>query len=154
MTDPVAVLGAVDSPDAGTRVRELLHLLEHGGLGIDPVYSLAGGTSPPGPAYRAPSATATSSTACEMALLGPFVHVPEVLAHRTFEAVSSIGLTRNFLQREHAILCVARSASSLTAHRARACASPWSASRRESTLTASAGAPAHYGPGWREHRPG
>ena len=54
---------------------------------------------------------------------GPFVHVPEVLAHRRFEAVSRIGISRNFLQREHAILCVARATSGLTTRsRLRVCA--------------------------------
>lgn len=122
VTDTLAVLGAVSSSDAGTRVRQLLHVLEHGGLGIDPVYSLARRDVAARTGLQGSLRDGDFVYACEMALLGPFVHVPEVLAHRTFEAVSSIGISRNFLQREQAILCVARAASDLPARsRARLC---------------------------------
>ena len=154
VTDPVAVLGAVDSPDAGTRVRELLHLLEHGGLGIDPVYSLARRDVAARTGLQGSIRDGDFVYACEMALLGPFVHVPEVLAHRTFEAVSSIGLTRNFLQREHAILGVARSASSLTVpSRARLCVALVGFTAREHAhgLRRRSRALRAW---WREHRPG
>ena len=50
---------------------------------------------------------------CEMALLGPFVHVPEVLAHRRFEP-KRIGISRNFLQREQSILYVSRATKGLS----------------------------------------
>jgi glycosyltransferase involved in cell wall biosynthesis len=122
VTDPVAALGGVRSPDAATRVLELLHVLEQGGLGLDPVYSLARREVAARTGLQGSIRDGDFVYACEMALLGPFAHVPEVLSHRMFEAVSSIGTTRNFLQREHAILCVARSARPLSKRsRARLC---------------------------------
>jgi hypothetical protein len=51
---------------------------------------------------------------CELALLGPFVHVPEVLAHRRLLPVSRSGRSRNIGQREQSIICVARATKSLT----------------------------------------
>ena len=121
--DPVRALGNVSSADPGTRVRELLYLLERGGLGIDPVYSLVRRDVAARTGLQGSIRDGDFVYACEMALLGPFVHVPEVLAHRRFEAVSRIGISRNFLQREHAILCVARATSGLDhGSRLRVCA--------------------------------
>jgi hypothetical protein len=48
-----------------------------------------------------------------MALLGPFAHVPDVLAHRRFEP-TRIGYSRNFLQREKSILYVGRATKGLS----------------------------------------
>ena len=112
VTDPIR-LGAVDSPDPATRVRTLLHVLEHGGLGIDPVYSLARRDAAARTGLQNTLRDGDFVYACEMALLGPFVHVPEVLSHRRFVAASHTGNSRNFLQREHAILCVARATQGL-----------------------------------------
>jgi glycosyltransferase involved in cell wall biosynthesis len=112
VTDPIR-LGAIDSPDAATRVRTLLHVLEHGGLGIDPVYSLARRDAAGRTGLQNSIRDGDFVYACEMALLGPFVHVPEVLSHRRFVAASHTGSSRNFLQREQAILCVARATKGL-----------------------------------------
>ena len=89
VNDPVPVLGAVDSPDAGTRVRELLHLLQNGGPRHRPrlLPRTAGRRRRTG--LQGSIRDGDFVYSCEMALLGPFVHVPEVLAHRRFEAVSS-----------------------------------------------------------------
>ena len=83
VNDPIPVLGGVDSPDAGTRVRALLHLLQNGGhLGIDPVYSLVRRDVAARTGLQGSIRDGDFVYSCEMALLGPFVHVPEVLAHR------------------------------------------------------------------------
>ena len=124
VNDPVPILGGVDSPDAGARVRALLHLFQNGGhLGIDPVYSLVRRDVAAQTGLQGSIRDGDFVYSCEMALLGPFVHVPEVLAHRRLLPVSRIGISRNFLQREQSIVCVARASKSLTTRsRARVCA--------------------------------
>jgi glycosyltransferase involved in cell wall biosynthesis len=112
VTDPIR-LGSVDSHDPATRVRTLLHVLEHGGLGIDPVYSLARRAAAARTGLQNSIRDGDFVYSCEMALLGPFVHVPEVLSHRRFVAASDTGISRNLLQREQAILCVARATKDL-----------------------------------------
>jgi glycosyltransferase involved in cell wall biosynthesis len=132
LNDPVTVLGGVDSPDAGTRVVALLRLFEKGGLGIDPVYSLARRDAAAKTGLQGSIRDGDFVYSCEMALLGPFVHVPEVLAHRRFEPVSAIGISRNFLQREQAILCVAKASEGLaTRSRLRVCAALMGFAARE-----------------------
>jgi glycosyltransferase involved in cell wall biosynthesis len=124
VNDPIPILGAVDSPDAGTRVRALLHLLQNGGhLGIDPVYSLARRDVAARTGLQGSIRDGDFVYSCEMALLGPFVHVPEVLAHRRLLPESRTGISRNFLQRERAIVCVAKASKGLTtSSRLRVCA--------------------------------
>jgi len=112
--DPIPALGAVDSNDPATRVRALLNLLYRGGLGIDPVYSLARRDATAQTGLQDSIRDGDFVYSCEMALLGPFVHVPELLAHRRFEPVSGIGNSRNFLQREQSIVHVARAARNLS----------------------------------------
>ena len=105
VNDPIPVLGGVDSADAGTRVRALLHLLQNGGhLGIDPVYSLVRRDVAAQTGLQGSIRDGDFVYSCEMALLGPFVHVPEVLAHRRLLPVSRIGISRNIFQREQSIL--------------------------------------------------
>jgi glycosyltransferase involved in cell wall biosynthesis len=125
VNDPIPILGGVDSPDAGTRVRALLRLVQDGGhLGIDPVYSLARRHVAAQTGLQGTIRDGDFVYSCEMALLGPFVHLPEVLAHRRLPPVSRAGVSRNFLQREQSIVCVARAAKSLPARsRIRVCAS-------------------------------
>jgi len=113
VSDPVRALGAVDSKDPATRLRALLHLLEKGGLGIDPVYSMVRRDVAAQTGLQGSIRDGDFVYSCEMALLGPFVHVPEVLAHRRFFADSHIGISRKFLQREQSILCVARASRGL-----------------------------------------
>ncbi len=123
MNDPVPVLGGVDSPNPDTRVRALLHLFQNGGLGIDPVYSLVRRDVAAQTGLQGSIRDGDFVYSCEMALLGPFVHVPEVLAHRRFVPVSQIGISRNILQREQSILGVARASKGLpTRSRIRVCA--------------------------------
>jgi glycosyltransferase involved in cell wall biosynthesis len=125
LNDPIPELGGVDSPDAGARLRTLLHLLQNGGhLGIDPVYSLVRREVAARTGLQGSLRDGDFVYSCEMALLGPFVHVPEVLAHRRLLPESRIGISRNFLQREQSIVCVARASKGLTARsRARVSAS-------------------------------
>ena len=124
VNDPIPILGGVDSPDAGTRVRALLHLFQNGGnLGIDPVYSLVRREVAAQTGLQGSIRDGDFVYSCEMALLGPFVHVPEVLAHRRLPSESRIGISRNVFQREQSILCVARASKSLTTRsRIRVCA--------------------------------
>jgi glycosyltransferase involved in cell wall biosynthesis len=115
LNDPIPVLGGVDSPDAGTRVRALLDLIQNGGrLGIDPVYSLARRDVAAKTGLQGSIRDGDFVYCCEMALLGPFVHVPEVLAHRRLLPVSRTGISRNIGQREQSIICVARASKGLT----------------------------------------
>ena len=97
VTDPVSVFGGVDSPDPGTRVRALLDLFRKGGLGIDPVYSMARRDVAARTGLQGSIRDGDFVYSCEMALLGPFVHVPEVLAHRPFVLGSQTKNSRNFL---------------------------------------------------------
>jgi glycosyltransferase involved in cell wall biosynthesis len=114
VNDPVLRLGGVDSADPVTRVRHLLHLLQNGGhLGIDPVYSLVRRDAAATTGLQQPIRDGDFVYSCEMALLGPFVHVPEVLAHRRLLPYSRLKVSRNFLQREHSILLVAQASKGL-----------------------------------------
>ena len=123
VNDPIPVLGGVDSPDPATRVRSLLHLTWKAGLGIDPVYSLVRRDVAARTGLQGSIRDGDFVYSCEMALLGPFVHVPEVLAHRRLLPVSRTGISRNFLQREQSIVCVARASKGLsTRSRLRLCA--------------------------------
>ena len=63
VNDPIPVLGGVDSPDAGTRVRALLHLFENGGTSESTRSThWYGGTSLHRRAFKAPFVTGTSCT--------------------------------------------------------------------------------------------
>jgi glycosyltransferase involved in cell wall biosynthesis len=120
--DPIPKFGGVDSRDPGARVRSLLHLIRVGGLGIDPVYSMVRRDVAAKTGLQGSIRDGDFVFACEMALLGPFVHVPELLAHRRLLPASRIGISRNFLQREQSIVCVARASEGLAARsRARLC---------------------------------
>ena len=112
VSDPIHAFGRVDSPEAGDRVRTLLHLLQHGGLGIDPVHSLARREVAARTSLQPQIRDGDFVYSCEMALLGPFVHVPEVLAHRRFEPARTAS-SRNFLQREQSIFYVGRATKGL-----------------------------------------
>jgi glycosyltransferase involved in cell wall biosynthesis len=124
VNDPIPILGGVDSPDAGTRVRALLHLFQNGGhLGIDPVYSLVRREVAAQTGLQGSIRDGDFVYSCEMALFGPFVHVPEVLAHRRLLPANRLGISRNIFQREQSILCVARASKILTTRsRIRVCA--------------------------------
>jgi glycosyltransferase involved in cell wall biosynthesis len=123
VNDPISVFGAVNSADPAGRVRQLLRQFEKGGLGIDPVYSLVRRDVAAQTGLQGSIRDGDFVYSCEMALLGPFVHVPELLAHRRFVSVSHVGIKRNFLQREQSILCVAKASHGLTLRaRAQVCA--------------------------------
>jgi glycosyltransferase involved in cell wall biosynthesis len=124
VNDPISNLGGVDSPDAVTRVRALLHLFQNGGhLGIDPVYSLVRRDVAAQTGLQNAIRDGDFVYSCEMALLGPFVHVPAVLAHRRLLLVNRLGISRKFFQREQSIYYVARASRSLpTRSRIRVCA--------------------------------
>ena len=100
-----------------------------------------GGTSRHRPAYKAPSATATSCTRARWrssARLSTYRRSWRIADW----AVSRIGLSRNFLQREQSILCVARSKSLTARSRARLCAALVGFAAREHA----------HGPAARAHR--
>ena len=124
VNDPIPLLGGVDSPDPETRVRALLHLVQRGGsLGIDPVYALVRRDVAARTGLQNSIRDGDFVYSCEMALLGPFVHVPEVLAHRRLLSESRIGISRNIFQREQSVLYVARASKGLTTRsRIRVCA--------------------------------
>jgi glycosyltransferase involved in cell wall biosynthesis len=116
INDPVATLGGVDSADPSARVRALLRLFQQGGsLGIDPVYSVARRDVAARTGLQGSIRDGDFVYSCEMAMLGKFIHVPEVLAHRRLLSESRSGISRNFLQREQAIMCVAQASKGLRA---------------------------------------
>ena len=113
LKDPVSMFGGVDSTDAATRLRALLNLVEKGGLGIDPVYSLVRREVAAQTGLQNSIRDGDFVYSCEMALLGPFVHIPDVLAHRTLLPSSRMGISRNIFQREQSIFYVARASRRL-----------------------------------------
>jgi glycosyltransferase involved in cell wall biosynthesis len=113
INDSVSLLGGVDSADPSRRIRALLRLFEAGSMGIDPVYSIARRDVAARTGLQGSIRDGDFVYSCEMALLGQFVHVPEVLAHRRLFTPSRTGISRNFLQREQAIVCVARASKGL-----------------------------------------
>jgi glycosyltransferase involved in cell wall biosynthesis len=111
----IPALGVVDSPDAGTRIRTLLHVIRNQSkLGIDPVYSLVRRDVAAQTGLQGSLRYGDFVYSCEMALLGPFVHVPEILAHRQLSPVSRTGISKRIGQRELSIICVARATKGLT----------------------------------------
>ena len=93
VSDPTHVLSAEwTRPKRATRVRTLLHLLQQrrprDRLRLTPLArrEVAARTS-----LQPQIRDGDFVYSCEMALLGPFVHVPEVLAHRRFDASSGPG---------------------------------------------------------------
>jgi glycosyltransferase involved in cell wall biosynthesis len=114
VNDAISVLGGVDSSDGAKRVGALLRLFERGGhLGVDPVYALVRRDVAARTGLQNSMRDGDFVYSCEMAMLGPFIHIPEVLAHRRLRPEVAIGLSRRFLQRERAVICVARSSKSL-----------------------------------------
>lgn len=123
--DPIPVLGGVVSADPATRVCELLRLFEHGGhLGIDPVYSLVRRDIAARTRLLAPMRYGDFTYSCEIAMLGPFVHVPELLGHRRLagaarQAIPPMGRAGQrawspYIQRERSIMHVLRAARPLS----------------------------------------
>ena len=119
VNDPITRLGGVDASDPGARVRALLRLFQDGGhLGIDPVYSLVRNDVAARTGLQGSMRYGDFVYSCEVALLGPFVHVPEMLAHRRLPvrseaAARSIGVEgkprwARYVQRELSILRVAQ----------------------------------------------
>lgn len=134
--DPFERLGGVVSSDPAGRVRELLRLIEHGGyLGIDPVYSLVRRDVAAKTNLISPMREGDFTFACEMALAGPFVHIPHALAHRRLAGPSRLvvppqGLKGQkpwspYIQRELSIIHLVRASREL---------SPWARVRLASTL--------------------
>jgi len=123
INDAVSRLGGVEGADPGSRVRQLLHLLERGGfLGIDPLYSLVRREVAAGTGLTGGHRYSDFSFACELALLGPFTHVPELLAHRRLAGSARTNATvvaaadagwRRYIQREISLVVVARAARTL-----------------------------------------
>ncbi len=124
INDPLPVLGGVDSNDPADRVQALLRLFQDGGhLGIDPVYSLVRRDVAAKTRLQGSIRDGDFVYACEVALLGPFVHVPEVLANRrlpgdargTPASKTLVGQPawHGFVQREVSILQVAEASRGL-----------------------------------------
>ena len=122
--DAVARLGGVMADDAVERVRSLLRLFERGGhLGIDPVYALVRRSVAARTRLIEPIRFGDFVFSCEMALLGPFTHVPQPLAHRRLAAVvrnldeherfTSRGGWGRYAQREVAVQKVMRASRHL-----------------------------------------
>jgi glycosyltransferase involved in cell wall biosynthesis len=118
INDPIPVLGGVDSTDPADRVRALLRLFQDGGhLGIDPVYSLVRRDVAAKTRLQGSIRDGDFVYSCEVALLGPYVHLPEVLANRrlvgaargTPASKTLVGKPawHRFVQREVSILQVA-----------------------------------------------
>jgi glycosyltransferase involved in cell wall biosynthesis len=123
INDAVSRIGGVEGADPCSRVRKLLHLFERGGfLGIDPLYSLVRREVAAETRLTGGHRYSDFSFACEMALKGPFTHVPELLAHRrlagaprtnaTVIATADVGW-RRYIQREISLIVVARAARTL-----------------------------------------
>lgn len=123
INDAVARLGGVHGTDPSSRVRALLRVIQQGGfLGIDPLYSTVRREVASETGLTGDHRYSDFSFACELALRGPFTHVPEVLAHRHLAGAARTGATnvatsdagwRRFVQREISILVVARAARTL-----------------------------------------
>jgi len=124
INDPIPVLGGVDSTDPADRVQALLRLFQHGGhLGIDPVYSLVRRDVAARTRLQGSIRDGDFVYSCEVALLGPFLHVPEILANRrlpgdargtpTSKTLAGSPAWRRYVQREISILQVAEAARSL-----------------------------------------
>jgi glycosyltransferase involved in cell wall biosynthesis len=127
VVDHISALGGVTSSDPSKRLRQLLRLFETGDLrGIDPVYSLVRRDVMTTTVLMAPYRFGDFMFSCEIALNGPFVHVPEMLAHRQLAEqfsnrvalkrfTSTSGLA-NLVQREISLIKVwQRSRPTLTA---------------------------------------
>lgn len=123
INDAVPRLGGVQGRDPSARVRALLRVIEQGGfLGIDPLYSVVRREMAVKTGLTGDHRYSDFSFACELALLGPFTHVPEVLAHRHLAGSARTVAThvtsgdvgwRRFVQREISIIVVARAARNL-----------------------------------------
>ena len=139
VNDPVPVLGGVDSPDPGTRVRALAPPVpERRHLGIDPVYSLVRRD------FAAQDRAFKLHPRRRLRLLvrdgAPRAVCPRAGGPGTSHAstqCSSIGISRNFFQREQSILWSRRRRRACTTRsRARVCVA-LVGSRRASTRTGS-----------------
>jgi glycosyltransferase involved in cell wall biosynthesis len=83
LNDAANRLPGVRAADPVQRVIQFLHLIERAGwFGVDPVYSLARRSAVAQSGLISPYRFGDFIFSCEMAVLGPFTHVPEALAHR------------------------------------------------------------------------
>ncbi len=83
VVDFISAHGGVTSDDPVERVDQLFALFRIGDLrGIDPVYALARRSVMEQTGLMWPYRFGDFIFCCEMALRGPFVHVPQLLAHR------------------------------------------------------------------------
>jgi glycosyltransferase involved in cell wall biosynthesis len=112
----------VDADDAINRLVQLLRILQSAGrFGIDPIYSLIRRDSLLQTRLILPNRFGDFILSCEMALLGPFRHVPEVLANRRLpkSSPSTSQLQQftdrrswtRFIQREISLFEVSRAAT-------------------------------------------
>ncbi|HET6617464.1 MAG TPA: hypothetical protein VFH69_06610, partial [Gemmatimonadota bacterium] len=123
-------LPGVRAADAVKRLIEFLRLIEQADwFGVDPVYSLARRAAMAETGLIRPYRFGDFIFSCEMSLLGPFSHVPEVLAHRSVaeHIPHAEALTRftnrdgwaRYLQREISLLKVWEIAGSSASTRSR-----------------------------------
>lgn len=90
LNDAASRLPGVRSSDPIERLAEFVRLIEHADwFGIDPVYSLARRDAVARTGLMRPYRFGDFVFACELALLGSFAHVPEMLAHRRVPARSA-----------------------------------------------------------------
>lgn len=83
LNDAANRLPGVRAADDISRLIEFIRLIERADwFGIDPVYSLTRRDAVARTGLMQPYRFGDFIFACEMALLGPFAHVPEMLAHR------------------------------------------------------------------------
>jgi glycosyltransferase involved in cell wall biosynthesis len=121
LNDALNYFQGVDAHDPIGRVVQFLRILEGAGrLGIDPIYSLMRRDALSRTGLVIPNRFGDFILACEMAILGPFRHVPVVLAHRRLpkpspstsqlEQLTNRRSWTRFIQREISLVEVMRAA--------------------------------------------
>ncbi len=84
VNDRLNTLPGIHAIDPIERLVQFLHVYENAHwFGIDPVYSLVRRELAASTGLIGPYRFGDFIYACEVAIRGPFIHVPEVLAHRT-----------------------------------------------------------------------
>lgn len=101
VADSAPVDEGIASPDPVRRVRQLLGLFERDGLRApDPVYSLARRSAMERTRLMQAYRFGDFIVACELALLGTFVHLPQMLSHRRLaEQVSALAALSRYAGR-------------------------------------------------------
>lgn len=122
LNDSLNSMEGVVATDPATRLSQLLRTFRTAGrLGIDPIYSMMRREALSRTELVLPNRFGDFVLSCEMAILGRFCHVPEVLAHRRL-AAPTLGSSQllqftnrqswaRFIQREISLIEVAKAAT-------------------------------------------